>query len=157
MRNAQTGLNPAQAAEAAGFFPSGRARRTPQSLENSRCTSFFTGMRAVRRRAIPYTHLRTRYTHQASAGALRMRAMSHSARTIFVTSSLVLVTCLGAQTALAQTAQTTSSFGAPVASSTEQAPRESQASQSLGQIPRLSPPQEPNFFKSTLTDFKHLG
>jgi len=86
-----------------------------------------------------------------------MRAMSHSARTIFVTSSLVLVTCLGGQTALAQTAQTTSSFGAPVASSTEQAPRESQASQSLGQIPRLSPPQEPNFFKSTLTDFKHLG
>jgi len=114
-------------------------------------------MRAVGWRAIPYTRYRTRYTHQASAGALRMRAMSHSARTIFVTSSLVLVTCLGGQTALAQTAQTTSSFGAPVASSTEQAPRESQASQSLGQIPRLSPPQEPNFFKSTLTDFKHLG
>lgn len=73
-------------------------------------------------------------------------------RSMLVSTSIVVLTCSSGQMALAQPAPLAASLPAAA----EQTLESAQLPQTFGQLPHLQS-ETPNFFKATVTDFKHLA
>ena len=75
-----------------------------------------------------------------------------SFRSVFVSCSLAVVAFCSGEVALAQSALATT-----IPASTERTLPDAQLPQTFGQLPRVTSPESENFFKATVTDFKHLA